>query len=739
LPDEGTNPIDIDKQEDIVDAIRYRDLVDAMNDAFGVIDGDGILTYVNQKFSDLLDFPLEEIIGKPITSFLDEENLFILQNNVRKRSQGISSQYELSWTTRNGTKVPTIVSGSPLIDENGVHQGSFAVITDISDRIEAEKKYKLLAEQSIQGLTIIQNDRYVYVNPAFAFLVGYTVDEILKMTSEEGWNLIHSDDKNYLLKLASDRRAGIPIPMPYEYRFVRRDGTIRWVQAFSGDIEYEGARALQVMVIDVTETKRAEEKLRSSQEMLQTVMNTIPQYVFWKDLESVYLGCNENFALVSGVSTPDNIVGKTDYDLAWREVEAELFRALDREVIASDQPQMNIISPQHQADNREAWIEINIVPLHDDEGNVIGVLGTYNDITEKRIAEYNLIKSETKYRSLAEQSVQSIIILAPDRLLYYNPAFKELVGYSDEELAQMDAGDIWDLIHPDDRDELRQRMNDRIEGRPIPPRYEYRFVRKDGEVRWVESFTSRVEYTGTSAVQTVIVDVTDRRESERELRVAKDRALLYLDLMGHDLAQQLQVILNSAALMNSAVEESNKESFMKVIADSVRRCARIIEEAKATEQLLTIPTKERKLDEAIDTTIRALVKSSGQITFETSIKVRNATIEADDFLELLLSNIMMNAIEHNPKDEKKVWVELTEVEIGYVVSIADNGNGIPDTVKESLFNTSRRFGGLGLHTAQFIVEKYNGRIDIHDRVPGDHNQGAEFRIWFPKPRNSVNG
>jgi PAS domain S-box-containing protein len=708
-----------------------------MNDAFGVIDSEGVFTYANHKFSELLDYPLEEIIGKPITKFLDDENLYIIQNNIRMRVEGLSSQYELDWTMRNGKKVPTIVSGTPLFGEDGSHQGSFAVVTDISWKIDAERKYKQLAEQSIQGLTIIQNDKYVYVNPAFAFLVGYTVDEILSMSSEEGWNLIHPDDKNYLLKLAGDRKSGIKIPMPYEYRFVRRDGSVRWVQAFSGDIEYEGAPALQVMLIDITEAKSAEARLRSSQEMLQTIMNTIPEYVFWKDLDSVYLGCNENFAMVSGVDFPDNIVGKTDFDLAWRDVEAELFRALDQEVINTDKPQMNIISPQRQADDRDAWIEITIVPLHDGDGKVIGVLGTYHDITEKRIAEENLIKSEAKYRSLAEQSVQGISILSTDKLLYYNPAFRELVGYTDDELSEMSAEGVWDLIHPDDREELRKRMEDRIAGRPVTPRYEYRFIRKTGEVRWVESFTSPVEYGGTSAVQTVIVDITGRRKGERELRVAKDRALLYLDLMGHDLAQQLQVILNSAALMRSSVDESNKDSFMEVIGDAIRRCARIIEEAKVTEQLLTIPMRERKLDESIELTIKAMSKSTESVIFETSFDCHNVVIEADDFLELLLSNIMMNAIEHNPKDEKKVWVDLKEVDIGYIVSIADNGGGVSDSVKNSLFDTSRRFGGLGLHTAHYIVEKYNGHISVHDRVPGDSTQGAEFRIWIPKPQNSM--
>ncbi|MFW9981840.1 MAG: PAS domain S-box protein, partial [Candidatus Thorarchaeota archaeon] len=508
-----------------------------------------------------------------------------------------------------------------------------------------------------------------------------------------------------------------------------------WVQAFSSDVEYEGGKALQVLVIDITEAKVAEEKLRTSQEMLRTVMNSIPEYVFWKDRNSVYLGCNENFAMVSGVETPDNIIGKTDFDLAWRDVESELFRALDQEVVKSDRPQMNIISPQLQADGREAWIEANIIPMHDDEGNVIGVIGTFQDITEKRLVEDNLRKSESKYRSLAEQSVQSIIIFTADKLLYYNPAFQNLIGYSNEELSSMAGSDVWNLVHPDDREELRRRMDDRIAGRPIPPRYEYRFIRKDGDIRWVESFTNRVEYLGTHAIQTVIVDITERRVSERNLRVATDRALLYLDLMGHDLTQQLQVILNSAALMQNAVEEANKESFMRVIADSIRRCSRIIEEAKATEQLLTTPVRERNLDEALEGIVKAYSSQSENVDFKSKISVRKALVEADDFLELLISNIMMNAIEHNPNDKKTVWVELSDAETSYIVSIADNGTGIPDPVKASLFDTSRRFGGLGLHTAHYIVEKYNGRIEVHDRVAGDPSQGAEFRIWIPKPNN----
>jgi PAS domain S-box-containing protein len=321
--------------------------------------------------------------------------------------------------------------------------------------------------------------------------------------------------------------------------------------------------------------------------------------------------------------------------------------------------------------------------------------------------------------------------MTEDKFLYYNPAFKRLVGYDDDELANMSADDVWKMVHPDDREDLTKRMRDKISGRAIAPRYEYRYVRKNGDIRWVESFSSQVDYDGTPAIQTVTVDISERRHSEREMRSAKDRALLYLDLMGHDLTQQLQVILNSAALLMGATEESVKNSFYKVIGDAVKRCSRIIQEANSTEQLLSVPLVERSLTQAVTTCIEAMSHAEN-ITFETFLMGGDARIKADEYLELLISNILMNAVEHNIKERKKVWIRLELAKLEYILSISDDGPGISDTTKTGLFDMSRRFGGLGLHTANHLVEKYGGRIELVDRVPGHFSQGLEVRMLFPR-------
>ena len=98
-------------------------------------------------------------------------------------------------------------------------------------------------------------------------------------------------------------------------------------------------------------------------------------------------------------------------------------------------------------------------------------------------------------------------------------------------------------------------------------------------------------------------------------------------------------------------------------------------------------------------------------------------------------NLLDNAVVYNNKKTRQIWVELIEVDEGYEISIADNGAGIPDEKKDILFDPDRRFGGVGVHQVRRIVQKYGGKLSVHDRIDGDIEQGAKFRIWVPKTRN----
>jgi len=117
---------------------------------------------------------------------------------------------------------------------------------------------------------------------------------------------------------------------------------------------------------------------------LEQVVSKLPHYIFWKDRNSVYWGCNQNFSEVAGLSSPRDIVGKTDFDLPWTREEAEFYREHDRRVMDSGKPEYEIIESQKQADGRVAWLITNKIPLIDDDGEIIGILGTFEDITQHK-------------------------------------------------------------------------------------------------------------------------------------------------------------------------------------------------------------------------------------------------------------------------------------------------------------------------------------------------------------------
>jgi PAS domain S-box-containing protein len=138
-------------------------------------------------------------------------------------------------------------------------------------------------------------------------------------------------------------------------------------------------------------------------QVLQLVLDNIPQEVFWKNRDSVYVWCNRNFAISAGVKTPEKIVGKTDYDLAWTREESDFFRLVDQRVMENNKSEYHILEPQTQANGRHSWMITNKMPLHDHEGNVVGVLGTAEDDTNRKEAEEALQRAHDELEMRVEE------------------------------------------------------------------------------------------------------------------------------------------------------------------------------------------------------------------------------------------------------------------------------------------------------------------------------------------------
>jgi len=142
--------------------------------------------------------------------------------------------------------------------------------------------------------------------------------------------------------------------------------------------------------------------LRGSQKMLQLVLDSIPARVFWKDRDFLYPGCNRLFAQDAGFLYPEEFTGKHDYEMPWKKEEADFFRECDRRVMERDEPEYHIIEPLSRADGTKSWLDTAKIPFHNTEGKVVGILGTYEDITEKVKAEEEL----KKYREHLEEIIE---------------------------------------------------------------------------------------------------------------------------------------------------------------------------------------------------------------------------------------------------------------------------------------------------------------------------------------------
>ncbi len=184
----------------------------------------------------------------------------------------------------------------------------------------------------------------------------------------------------------------------------------------------------------ITERKRAEAEQLAARTMLQTVVDTVPLCIFWKDRQSRYLGCNRTFARLAGTDNPLDLDGKDDYEFDWRAF-AHLYQQDDAEVMDSGLAKYNIVEPLDLGGGTPVWLETSKVPLRDAQGRVYGVLGVFQDITEKKFAADALLAREREFHTLADNVPDNVVRFDCEaRARYVNPALEKSIGIPAAEL-----------------------------------------------------------------------------------------------------------------------------------------------------------------------------------------------------------------------------------------------------------------------------------------------------------------
>ena len=225
--------------------------------------------------------------------------------------------------------------------------------------------------------------------------------------------------------------------------------------------------------------------VQQTTEMLELVFDNIPQLIYWKDTNLVYMGCNKNFALLNKIKEPTSIIGRKDEDLIWLKGNLPSFIDKEYEVIRNDKPEYNTIESLIIVEGKQSWFEINRIPLHDSKGNVVGILATYEDITIRKIGEQKLKESEEKYRGILENIRETYFeVDLEGNFTFFNDSFLDLIGFSKNELLGIN---YRNYVDEENKNKIFRVYNEVYQTSQPKTNFQYQFRKKNGELVTCES------------------------------------------------------------------------------------------------------------------------------------------------------------------------------------------------------------------------------------------------------------
>lgn len=339
--------------------------------------------------------------------------------------------------------------------------------------------------------------------------------------------------------------------------------------------------------------------------------------------------------------------------------------------------------------------------------------------------------SAEQYRTLIEETSDIVSIIDEDgTVLYQSPNSERVKGWSRTALI---GENILDYIHPEDRERITEAFEALSKNEEFNGEVEFRFQRADGDWTWLAT-------TGTNPDPNSPIDgfittsrnITERKETEQELKSQRDDLELLNQVVRHDIRNDLQVVSTYAELLEDHLDEEGKEHLERLKESNEKAAELTVTARDLTEVILQSESdlEPVPLETAVDREISQLQSSRRDAEFTVGESLEGISILADDMLETVFRNLLKNAVQHNDKDKAEVTITADTDGDTVTVRVADNGPGIPDAQKETVFGKEEKGlesggTGIGLYLVREIVTGYGGEIWVEDRENAD---GAVFVI-----------
>ena len=597
------------------------------------------------------------------------------------------------------------------------------------------------------------------INERWGEIIGYTLEELSPINITVWKRSVHPED----LKHAQDAlekhfRKEIDI-YDVQFRQKHKDGSWRWVHSLGQVIEWSAEGQPEHMSgthMDITERKETELKLAESQQMLRNIIDNVPVRIYWKDRESKFLGASQLVADDLGLKHRDDIIGKNDFDFSTEE-EAREFQEADLEIMTSGKPRYNYIEKHLQADGSVQLLRKSKLPFIDPNGAVIGVLGTYEDITKRKKTEIQLAESQ--------QMVRTILDNVPIRVFWKDRNSRFLGG---NQLFAKDLGleNADDLIGMDDFDFLASKaakdfqQDDREIIASKKPRlnYEEKQVFQDGSVKWLR--TCKLPLTdhkgNVIGVLGTYENITDIKKVQEELIQAKEEAEAanaakddFLAVMSHEMRTPLNPILGYADILLQSCKTEPESTYIETIQSAANRQLNLINDildymrmyrgnvTPSTEPFSIVDLCELVLFDAKVTAINIELKFENG-THGNSVP-EDLTIDSDlMMLRRVLDNLVSNACKYTHDGHVTLSISQDAANSDlFLIKVEDTGIGIdletqkrlfePFSQADSSYTRSYEGAGLGLAICKKLTEILGGKISV-ESSPGT---GSCFTLTMP--------
>ena len=674
----------------------------------------------NDAFCNFMDVNREELLGKSDYDFFSKSEADIFWERDRQVLEtGIDNENEEIFTRIEGN-IRTISTKKSCFQDCQGNKYIVGVIRDITSR----KHYEEALKQIVEELENRVEERTIHLKQAIAQLeceiaerkqaetkiqesfnilngvIEGTSDLIFVKDSQGNYVLvnsafIHSVGKTKLEIIGNNDTVLFPPQvaqqvmaidqqvitsgnsLTFEQKLPLSDGLKTFLMTKNPYRNVQGnIIGLIAIARDITERKLADEKRKESQSFLRLVMDNIPQLIFWKDCNSVYQGCNYNFARAAGVGEPKNIVGKTDYDLPWTKEESDWYRKCDRRVIESDTAEYHILETQKQADGKQTWADTCKIPLHDAQSNVVGVLGTYEDITERKQVEALLQEKNQKLEEALDELQEAQTHLIQSEKM---SSLGQLVAGVAHEINNPVNFIHGNLVH------ANQYMNDLLD--------------------LLQLYQDHCNCSYTDVV-----------EKEEEID---------LEFLRADLPKLLSSMQVGADRIRAIVQ--SLRHFSRIDEAEVKDVD-IHEGIESTLMILSNRLKAKQDRPAIE-----VIKQYGKLPLvecyagQLNQVFMNIISNAIDALE--------ERIKQETKHQAKICIITDFVKSNRVkICISDNALGMPESVRKHLFDaffTTKSLGkgtGLGMSIShQIVTDKHGGTLDCNSTL----GEGSEFIVEIP--------